>query len=564
MAILRLRRLQPTSANRPHAPWLLVFGCTGTASLSRSLGAMSARSPSRPRVAPRQAGGQQVDDDVIDLREHGGPPRRRRSGVDARDWHAVARPNVRRPRRGDPSRVAKGQGQLRDAKFFGSPGFRRLWLSQVFSSLGDWIGLVAITAIAASISSGDSGGAVALVLAVRLIPGLIASPFVGVVLDRWNRKPVMVATDIGRGMVLCLLPFVHNLPMLILASLFLEIMTLMWSSAKEATVPTLVKDDFLPTANSLSLIASYGTVVPAAAVVALLAKVPDWLGQTEHFASLHLTKESLALYFDAITYVLSALIVATLAISRPQRAVRDSNASRAVEGWNEFVDGLRFIVGHPRVRTVMVGMATGLLGGGVVVPLGPDFVKQVLGAGSSGFGLLMTALGIGVGIGVGIVWLLQKRLPTDRTFVAAIFGAGIALALTSVTDSLGVAMAGVALLGIFTGAIYVLSMTILQLSADVEVRGRVFTSFYAVTRVCIVCALILAPWFSSLFGNLSDRWLNGSVEVFNSTFVLPGVRFTLWGGSLVILLAGWLAFNSLRRSRSLEADASPPVSKDVL
>src|SRR5437762_4253549 len=119
-------------------------------------------------------------------------------------------------------------------RLFGSPQFFRLWLSQVVSSLGDWIGLIAITALAARIGGSGAGAAVGLVLSARLLPGFFLGPVVGVLVDRWDRRRVMMTCDIGRGVVLAFLPFVSSIFGLFLASLFLEFMTLMWAPAKEA------------------------------------------------------------------------------------------------------------------------------------------------------------------------------------------------------------------------------------------------------------------------------------------------------------------------------------------
>src|SRR5690606_39017924 len=101
------------------------------------------------------------------------------------------------------------------------------------------------------------------------------APVAGVLLDRWDRKRVMVLADVGRGLVLATLPFVTTLPQLVAASLALEVLTLLWSPAKEATVPNVVPVGHLATANSLSLVAAYGTFPLASALFAGLAKVAD-------------------------------------------------------------------------------------------------------------------------------------------------------------------------------------------------------------------------------------------------------------------------------------------------
>src|SRR5204862_2413145 len=112
--------------------------------------------------------------------------------------------------------------------------------------------------------------AISLVLSARLVPGFFLAPVAGVLIDRWNRKRVMVVCDIGRGAVLATLPFVQTIYALVFASLVLEVLTLLWAPAKDASVPKLVKRDYLATANSLSLVAAYGTFPIGSAVFAAL------------------------------------------------------------------------------------------------------------------------------------------------------------------------------------------------------------------------------------------------------------------------------------------------------
>ena len=95
-------------------------------------------------------------------------------------------------------------------RVFGSKTFFRLWIAQVVSSLGDWIGLIAILAIAARVSD-NSGAAVSLVMTTRVLPGFLLGTVGGVIIDRFDRRKVMVLCDIGRASLLVLLPFVDNI-----------------------------------------------------------------------------------------------------------------------------------------------------------------------------------------------------------------------------------------------------------------------------------------------------------------------------------------------------------------
>ena len=283
-------------------------------------------------------------------------------------------------------------------RLFGSHAFFRLWTAQVVSALGDWLGFLAITILAASLGSGTGGAAVGLVMSARIIPGFFLAPVAGVMLDRWDRKRVMVVCDLGRAAVIATLPFVHNVTGLVLASLVLEIFTLAWSPAKEASVPNLVATEQLTTANSLSLVAAYGTFPIGSALFAALAKVADVIGSNTSYEFLHVSQETLAILFNVLTFFLSAMLISTLRFPRQEREKRGRiDLGRA---FTEIKEGWHLIGTSPVVRAVIVGLATGLMGGGMVVPLGPSFSKQVLHGGAAGFGLLLTALGMGVAVGV--------------------------------------------------------------------------------------------------------------------------------------------------------------------
>ena len=442
------------------------------------------------------------------------------------------------------------------ARLFGSASFFRLWLAQVASSLGDWIGFVALTALATRVAGGGSPeAAVGLVLSARLIPGFFLAPVAGVLVDRWDRKRVMVACDIGRGLVVSTLPWVDSVGGLVLASLLLEIFTLLWAPAKEASVPRLVPTHYLATANSLSLVAAYGTFPIGSALFALLAGVAVFLGRYDALAGLRVDQEFVALYFDVGTFFVSAALIATLNLPR-----RRSETARATTGIDlgaavrDVKEGFAFIGQSRLIRAVMLAIATGLVGGGMLVPLGPRFAKETLGGGSASFGLLLTALGIGVASGIIGLSVLQRRLPHMQVFVVAVFGAGISILVGASMSDLRLALFFVSLLGVFAGAIYVLGFTLLQTNVADGLRGRIFATLYTMVRFCLLLAFAIAPFLSSLLDKLSRDLLDRRLEIGGLQISVPGTRLTLWLGGLIILSAGGLALAVLR-----ERPGEPPA-----
>ncbi|HEV7863498.1 MAG TPA: MFS transporter, partial [Acidimicrobiia bacterium] len=431
----------------------------------------------------------------------------------------------------------------------------RLWMAQVVSSIGDWIGLVAILALAAHVSRG-SEAAVGLVMAARMLPGFFLAPVGGVLVDRWDRRRTMVVCDIGRSAIVATLPFVDTLSGLFLASFLLEILTLLWSPAKDASVPNLVPADKLAAANSLSMAAAYGTFPVGSAVFASLAGLAAWLGHFDALHRLQVNQESLALWFDAATFLCSALLITRLTL--PGKPRGGGGRVDWGETWRELVEGLRFIRRNEAVRSVMLGMGVGLIGCGSVVPLGPIYVKQVLGSGSAGFGLLMTGLGTGAAIGVLALSVAARRLPTEPVFVGALFGAGIGLVLATAVSSLTLAVVLAGVFGLFAGTGYVTGFTIIQERVEDALRGRMFATLYTIIRFCLLLSLAVSPWMASLLDSLSGALFTNRVIDVGIRIHVPGVRLTFWLGGLMTVLAALVVSRDMLRARGRRHHPSQP------
>ncbi len=474
-----------------------------------------------------------------------------RAGAGGDDQDTASQPTAEIPRGTGPGHAAPSEPDTPSLlRLFGSHSFFRLWLAQVVSSLGDWLGFVAVTAVAARIGGSSPEAAISLVLSARLLPGFFLAPAAGVIVDRWDRKRVMVSCDVGRGLVLASLPFVDTVPGLFVASLLLEILTLLWSPAKEASVPNLVRKEFLANANSLSLVAAYGTFPIGSALFALLAGVAAWLSRYDVLAGLRVSQETVAIWFDVGTFFVSAFMISTLALPRHRRRERKGDDRVDLRrSLSDLAEGYRFIGQSAVVRAVILGIGTGLVGGGMLVPLGPVMSKEVLGAGTAGFGLLLTALGVGVAAGIIILSIFQSRLPHERVFVFSVFGAGVCQLIGASMASLPPALVFVAALGLCGGSVYILGFTILQSNVEDELRGRIFATLYTLVRFCLLLAFAVAPLLSSLLGKVSEALVDGSISIAGVSVALPGVRLTLWLGGVIIVTAGLLASRSMRDHR---------------
>jgi len=438
-------------------------------------------------------------------------------------------------------------------RVFRTPGFIPLIGAQFVSSLGDWTGLLAIIAIAQKVSG--SGTGIGLVMVARMLPGFVLAPVGGALLDRWNRKVVMVSCDIGRFALLMVLPFWDNLLGLVVLSFLIEILTLLWGPAKDASVPNIVKDpDQLASANTFGLVAAYGTFLIGAVFFAILAGVSKWLGGLPHLVLFHDQPNLLPIWVDALTFLVSALLISRLRLDEGERgAVKRVRFSQTR---HDIVDGLKFVRSNPLVRGVMIGLAGGLIGGGMIIPLGPLFAHDVLGGGNSTFGILMIAFGVGAAIGVVTLLMAQRRLPRPAVFTGAVFATGSAMIGTGAVSSLTPAVFLVALLGAGAGCAYITGFTVLQESVSDDMRGRTFSTLYTVVRLCLLLSLTLGPFVSSALGSISKAITDGSVRVGTAHLSLPGPRLALWFGGLVTILSGAGARRRMRMARRADAQAS--------
>jgi dTMP kinase len=430
-------------------------------------------------------------------------------------------------------------------RLFSSRDFFRLWLAQVIQAMGDWVGLLAISFLASEVGGGSGTAAIGFVLAARLLPGLFLAPLAGVMVDRWDRKKVLVFCNIGRAGVVLLLPFVTSVGWLVVASLALETMTLLWGPAKEATVPNLVRREYLTTANSLGLAAAYGTFPLASAVFALLASVSGLLSGISAIEFLRTDKVAVAFGFQAAAFLVSAAIISGLAIPRRPKVERGAWRVDWARPLHELQEGWHYIFINPTVRAVNLGLATGLVGGGMLIPLGAVFSNVVLGAGADGYGLFTTALGFGVASGVVLVSVVQRRINQKEVFAAALLVAGAALFVAASAGSLTVSAAFVFLMGAAVGPVYVLGYATLQAEVDDDLRGRVFAALNTLVRLCILLSMVLGPFLATVLGRADDATDPRTLDIGSFTIALPGVRVTLWIAALIIMAAGLVARHAL-------------------
>jgi len=313
--------------------------------------------------------------------------------------------------------------------------------------------------------------------------------------------------------------------------------------------PTSVPKSKLTTANSLNVAAAYGMFPVAAGLAALLAKASQALPEQGWVDTWRLNAEGLAFYVDGFSFVLTAFIIWRISIpvrSKSERSGKGEGNFDMGGAWRDLREGWEFIASNPIVRSVNLGLATGIIGGGMLVPLGSIFVSQVIDGTEADFNLVLFSLGLGMALGVVAASISQEKIDRTRVFPLAILVAGTALFAAASTSWLSVLVPLIGLLGFAAGPIYVLGFTLLHENVDDEFRGRIFSALLVLVRLCMLMALAVAPLLSELFDRISNRLWGGVVHLLGLEILVPGVRITLWLAALIIFGAGLLAAASIK------------------
>ena len=435
------------------------------------------------------------------------------------------------------------------------PAFRKLWNSMVFSSLGDWLGLLATTALAAQLSGGSyatANFAIAGVFIARLLPAVFLGPIAGVIADRFDRRKLMVTADIFRAGLYISIPIVNTYFWLYAAMILVECLTLFWSPAKEATVPNLVGKDKLESANQASLLAAYGTAPVAAILFSLLTLFASAIESLFPFSIG--TSVDIALYANAATFAFAAFTIWGLK-EIPKGAAAEKAKDENI--WKSLNDGWKSVSETRLIRGLVVGMIGAFSAAGAVIGLARTFVGD-LGGGDAAYGVLFGAVFTGLAIGIAFGPKIFAQFSRRRLFGASLTTAGIFLVLLALIPNLVLAVFTVIFLGAFSGVTWVTGFTMLGMEVADEVRGRTFAFVQSLIRITLVAVLAIAPAVAAAFGV-------HTYKIQNVTFNFNGAQVTILIAGLIAALIGYISYRQMkdRPSVSLWSDIANALKGEL-
>lgn len=342
----------------------------------------------------------------------------------------------------------------------GNRNFRLLWLGQVVSQLGDWFSSVALYALLYELTG--SATAVAGMMVVQMLPVALVSPSAGVVVDRFDRRRIMIAADVLRGIAILGLLLVRTPSMVWLAYIVTGVSvaaTGFFEPARSAAVPAIVPREHLVTANAIST----GTWS------AMLA-----LGASLGGAIAAIFGRDTAFLLNSASFFASALFLWRMRVPARDPATRGSS------GWHGLVEGLAYMRAHrPVARITFVKGGWAVVGGALLLlTVFGDRVFRTGASGDAGIGILFAARGIGAAIGSYVVTRMSRRSGDSLTRLIgpSYLIAGGCYATLGLAPSIWFAAATVVAAHTFGSILWVASNVLLQMNVPDEFRGRVFAA----------------------------------------------------------------------------------------
>ena len=399
---------------------------------------------------------------------------------------------------------------------FRNPAFLRLWLSQAATQIGGNMVLYGLTVIV--VNSTQSNTAVSLLILSFLVPAVLFSAVAGVYVDRIDRRLILIATNVLRGLLFVALYLAGtNLALILLLNVMVSTITVFFAPAEAAMIPVMVPRQQLLAANGIfTLTLNAAFALGFALLGPLVVNVAN--------------PEAVILVVAAL-YFLAAAFCFTLPPAPPPDVPHESRlgvgeAERAVGStFAQLREGLQFISGNRAIgwSLLYLGIAASLVG--VLGVLGPDFAQSALGLDAKDFAVVVLPLGFGIVTGILLLNAYGRYLPRRRviegglialgTLLAALSAAGPisrllqradapgGLDLSVVTSLLAIVVVIAFFAGIAYGLVAIPSQTQLQEDLPADVRGRVFGVLNMLVSVASFLPIIVVGPISDLVGTTS-------------------------------------------------------------
>jgi MFS family permease len=389
--------------------------------------------------------------------------------------------------------------------------FRNLWTGQIVSELGDWLATVALLNLMLDLTG--RAQVVSWFFIVIHLPSGIIGPFSGVIVDRFNRKKLMIATDLARSVLVLGYLLVRSEDQIwilyLTAALEVAMMTI-FEPARTSTIPNICTPKQLIPANALASL-TWSTMLALGGALGGLITA--------------LFGRHVCYVLDSLSFICSAAIISRVRLPAETAGRQKAAARGAIDGFREIADGFHYLTENLRILALALVKTGWCLGMGVVVLLSifGEKVFPVMGSGAAGIGVLYGARGLGTALGP----ILARRFTGESrgrmrwAIAAGFFMASVFYVLFGRADNLPAACAALIMAHMGGSIAWVFSTVLLQLEVPDKLRGRVFSLEFALLIVAIAASNYVTGYALDV-AQLSPREVAAWLGTY---FLIPG---TLW------------------------------------
>lgn len=395
-----------------------------------------------------------------------------------------------------------------------NPDFRNLWLGQIVSLAGDWFNLIASAALIAQLTG--SGVAVGLLVVVRMLAQFVMGPVGGILADRYNRRTLLIATDLVRAVVVLGFLLVDGPEdvwlLYVLTAIQLGVSGVFFP-AKDAILPDITRPEELGTANALNA-STWSTMLAIGAALGGLV-AGEWGIRP-------------AFIIDSLSFVYSAVLIGRVRYAFTRVPLARMTAAGV---FREYFAGFGYLRRHPEIRLLAFQKAAQALAVSAAFQIiQVELASKVFvygDGGSTGLGLMYAMVGLGTGFGP----LVARHFTGDRepdlrraigwSYVVTAVG----LLLAATLASFGVVLLATLVRGFGVAVPWVFSTTLLLQKLPNEVRGRVLGAEYALFTLMSAVGAPIGGWVIDHVANPVPRLLYGMTAL----VVVFGLAWAAWG-----------------------------------
>jgi MFS transporter, DHA3 family, macrolide efflux protein len=405
--------------------------------------------------------------------------------------------------------VTTAHAPTRGAPWLLTRDFRLVWWSQLLSQVADGVSKLALLWFVYSVTGSPLKTTIIGVL--QTVPPILFSPLIGVFVDRFPKKAILIATDVSRAILIGVIPCMISVERFTVESLYL--LVFLYGIATAMFVPTL--------SSSVPFMVSRPRFTAANALLQGTTSIGIIMGPALSGLGIAMSSSQEVLCLNAATYLASAVCLLPIRLASASKPSRPDNPFKAL--LQDLVEGMRYAFGHRSILLIILMASLYTFSAGAFTTLFPVFGKKLLDLGPVEIGLLWSWLGVGlllVSIALMRLTAWEMRGRIQAISLSGVIG-GAALCGLVWTHGLLMATLLVAIIGIGLGMWTPIAWSLIQEISPAHMVGRVMAIYTAIATA------------ASMIGMTAFGWI---IEAYNEQTGLIGIGIVLF---IMAAVAAW-------------------------